>query len=181
MMARPVSVVFHLANFLIVAGPLLAVVLPHLSNPLELVVTPELKRAIASVTASGRQPLSFEFVNITHDTATRTSTLTLAVANNLGVDLEFRRLEADVRCAEHGYSLGRAELAEPVKLEASSKAAVSIIIRWSQGVEQHIRDEHKGEDSVDAVFSDAVIEIGGVTVEVPELARFSIRLPGVSP
>jgi len=178
-----VSVLLFFVNVLIIIVPIAIVVIPRMNNPIELLAPPELMDMAKNIMPPGglMEALKVDFVNYTYDAAAHTSVLTLALTNNLRFGLRLERLEADVRCSEHGYPLGSVGLAEPKRLNAGEKTLVQIIFRWNPEAEQHIRSMHAGEEAVDVDLVNVVVEIGGLIIEPSERMTITIPLPGGGP
>ncbi|MEM2546466.1 MAG: hypothetical protein QXM37_02420 [Candidatus Bathyarchaeia archaeon] len=164
-----ITVVLAVVNILVAIGPLAGTVLVHVDNPIEVVIPPEVQETLRTI----------ELVNVTYDSETRTLTIIFGVTSRLNVNLEINNIEADVVCVTHGYLLGHAYLSSPVTLEPGRRSLLMVVSQWTVEAEQHIRNQHAGESTIDVDLVNFVVDVLGIVVRAGEPIRLK-NVPIVS-
>lgn len=163
-----ISVVLAVINILVSIGPILGIVLVHVSNPVEVIIPPEVQELTETLESFGETLQTIELSNVTYIPETRTLTLPFSITNELNIDLEVNNIEADIVCVEHGYTLGHAYLISPVKLESGEKSYLIVKSQWTVDAEQHIRSQHAGEGAIDINLVNFTVDINGMVVQTSQ-------------
>lgn len=163
-----ISVILALINILVAAGPVLGMVAVHVSNPIEVILPPEVQELTETLGSLGETLQTIELSNVTYTQETHTLTLPFSITNELNIDLEVNNIEADIVCAEHGYTLGHAYLGSPVKLESGEKSYLIVKSQWTADAEQHIRSQHAGQDAIDINLVNFTVDIRGMVVQTSQ-------------
>ncbi|MEM1539140.1 MAG: hypothetical protein QXK33_01840 [Candidatus Bathyarchaeia archaeon] len=174
-----ITVVLAVVNILVAIGPLAGTVLVHVDNPIEVVIPPEVQELNESMGSMAETLRTIELVNVTYDSETRTLTIIFGVTSRLNVNLEINNIEADVVCVTHGYLLGHAYLSSPVTLEPGRRSLLMVVSQWTVEAEQHIRNQHAGESTIDVDLVNFVVDVLGIVVRAGEPIRLK-NVPIVS-
>lgn len=171
-----VSIILALINLVVAAGPLLGIVMIHARNPIEVIVPSEVQELGEAFESFEETLKTIKHVNATYDPEHRTLTLLFSVESSLNVDLRINSIKADVVCVAHGYTLGYAYLTVPVTLAPHRKAHLIVQSQWVSEAEQHIKNQHGGEDSLEIHLVNFVVEINGVVIQIGQPVMLT-RIP----
>lgn len=163
-----ISVILAVINILVAAGPVLGMVAVHVSNPIEVILPPEVQELTETLGSFGETLQTIELINVTYNPDTRTLTLLFSITNKLNIDLEVNNIEADVICTQHSYTLGRAYLSSPVNLESGKRSYLTVVSEWTADAEQHVRSQHAGQDTIDISLVNFTVNIRGMVVQTTQ-------------
>ncbi|MEM1587269.1 MAG: hypothetical protein QXX99_06160 [Candidatus Bathyarchaeia archaeon] len=174
-----ISVILAVINILVAIGPITSMVVMHVSNPIEVIIPPELQ--LNEELGSFWETLqTIELINVTYAPDARTLTLLFSITSRLNDELDVNDIEADVVCVRHDYLLGHAHLISPVALEPGRTAFLTVQSQWTADAEQHIRSQHAGEGTIDISLVNFTMDIEGVMVQIGQpiiLRNVPIGLP----
>jgi hypothetical protein len=170
------GLILVLINVGAIAAPVTAVAVIYSSNPVEMVIPPQVEQIVSSTLNTGESVEPPQYVSSTFDPSTRTITASFSFTNPFNLDLRIKSVSADVKCAAHDFTLGNASLSNPVQLDAGATAIINIIFTWTQEAEDHFNTMHSGETSVDIKMVNLGIDVSGITVQAPESIDLSVPL-----
>lgn len=162
------GLILVLINVGAIAAPLAAVAIIYSSNPVEMVIPPEVEQIVSSTINTGESMEPPKYMSATFDPETKTITATFSFTNPFNLDLKIKSVSADVECAAHGFILGNASLSKPVQLDARATAVIEIIFTWTEEAEEHFINRHSDETSMGVRLVNLGIDVSGITVQVPE-------------
>ncbi len=169
------TVVLLLINVGAVAGPVTGVAIVYQSNPIEMVVPPQVEQII-SETIETSNPIEMpQYLSSTYDLATKTVTATFIFANPFQLDLKVRSLSADVECSTHAFALGYAKLPEAVRIDKGDTATITVVFVWTQAAEEHFLTALKDSTNIDMRLTNLGVDISGIKIETPE--NFVVNVP----
>jgi hypothetical protein len=170
------GLILILVNIGSIAGPVAAVAVVHMNNPIEMIVPPEVEQLVTSAIGTSRPVELPQYVSSTYNVSTRTISATFSFTNTLNLDLRIKSVSADVVCIAHDFALGHARLSNPVQLDKDATAMITVIFTWTQEAEDHFQAMHSGATSLNIEMVNLGIDVSGITVQVPESITLSVPL-----
>lgn len=161
-----ISVILALINLVVAAGPLLGTVMIHVSNPIEVILPADVQKLGEAFESFGETLRKIELINATYDPEHRMLTLLFSVESSLNADLRINSISADVVCVMHGYTLGYAYLMTPATLMPHRRSYLVVQSQWTSEAEQHIKNQHNGEDTLDINLVNFAVDINGVVIRI---------------
>ncbi len=161
------GLVLILINIGAIAAPVAGAAIMYRDNLSALVVPPEMNQLIDETEAVGSQIQLPQFVNYTYDQVAKTVTVIFNFTNPFNLNVTINSLAADVVCNEHGVTLGRAGISNPVELNKNVTVFITTFFVWTADAENHFLTEHMGESSIGISLENIVVDISGITVETP--------------
>lgn len=162
------SVVLTITTILVVVVPIASVIVINMDNLMEVIIPPEIQNLLENLEDFMETLQTIELVNAIYNQNTHTLTLIFSLINHVDVDLQVNMMEADVVCAQHDYPLGNASLINPVELEAGEKTYLTVIFQCTAEAEQHITENHSGENTIDVDLVNFTVDINGITIQTSQ-------------
>ncbi len=166
-----------LINVFAVAGPVTGVVVTYYSNPVEMIMPPEVEEIVTTAVDTDEAIEMPQYVGSTYDIELRTVTATFSFKNPFRFDLSINSVSADVECAAHGDFLGRAAISNPVEAKAGLTVMITVVFTWTQTAESHFLTAHSNQDSIDIKLVNLNLDVSGIVVETPESISLTAPLP----
>ena len=172
---QKVGLILILINILAIAGPLAGVAAVYYNNPTEMILPTEVEEAVTATIETDDNIEMPQYIGSTYDTTSRTVTATFSFKNPFEFDLTVNTVSADVECATHSFSLGHAQLRNPVTIDAGTTATITVVFAWTQTAENHFRAEHSNEENIGINLVNLGLDVSGIEVETPE--KISLTVP----
>ncbi|MEM4474315.1 MAG: hypothetical protein QXY75_05010 [Candidatus Bathyarchaeia archaeon] len=163
-----ISIFLALINLIVATGPMLSILVIHISNPIEVIVPSEVQGLSETLGSFGGTLQTIELVNVTYNPDSRTITLLFSVISGLDIDLRIDSITADIVCATHGYTLGHASLMSPVTLVPHIKSYLTVQSHWTYEAEQHIKGQHNGESTINVNLANIAVNVDGVVIQTSQ-------------
>jgi hypothetical protein len=150
--------------------PLTIQVIAYQDNLLGLVFPPEL----ANLTNGNSNAINSQFKppelvgQPEYNPNTQTATFTFRFTNPLNTEMNVGRLEAGIKCHDHGILLGNASIGDGLKLAPKETVQIIASGRLSDEAVNHFRTQHAYDDDVNIDFVNLNVEVGGVKIQVVE-------------
>ncbi len=179
-------------------GPVAAVYVAYNGNVQEMVIPPEVQTIVEDTLGSmaptssepfnplnpsgadgGSSGISFEppqYVSSTYDLATRTVTVIFNFTNPLNATLAVNQVSADVKCHAHGFQLGHAAIPKAVEIPSGQTIDLTVVFAWTEAAQEHMLGSHSGETTVNVDLVNIVVNVSGITIEVPSTYNVDIPL-----
>src|SRR5512139_3929826 len=132
---QKVGLVLILINILAIAGPIAGVAAVYYNNPVEMIIPADVEEAVTAAIETDETLELPQYIDSTYDTDSRTVTATFSFKNPFEFDLTVNTVSADVECATHSFSLGHAQLSNPVTIPADTTATIAVVFAWTQTAE----------------------------------------------
>jgi LEA14-like dessication related protein len=172
---QTVGLVLILINILAIAGPAAAVAAVYYNDPVEMIIPSKVEEAITSAIRTDENIEMPQYIGSTYDTTSRTVTATFSFKNPFEFDLTVNTVSADVECVTHSFSLGHAQLSNPVTIDAGTTATITVVFAWTQTAENHFLAEHSNEENSSINLVNLGLDVSGIEVETPE--KISLTVP----
>jgi hypothetical protein len=158
----------------IVVVPIVGMVLSHQGNLLGLIVPPEINEVADDLMGGdgdngpGLEPPAM-VGEPQYDEATGTFSVSFQFKNSFPLDITIKSLTGDIECAEHRFLLGNASLSKPVSIDAGETGTLTVVGKWTdEAINNHFPNEHTGEETVDVVLVDFVVDISGIQIQLDQ-------------
>jgi len=172
---QTVGLVLILINILAIAGPVAAVAAVYYNNPVDMIIPNEVEDVVTSTIETDANIEMPQYIDSTYDTASRTVTATFSFKNPFEFDLTVNAVSADVECVTHSFSLGHAQLSNPVTINAGTAATINVVFVWTQTAENHFLAVHSNEENISINLVNLWLDVSGIEVETPE--KISLTVP----
>ena len=170
------AVLLLLINVGAVAGPVAGVAIVYQSNPMEMIVPPQVEQVISQAIETNNPIEMPQYLSSTYDLATKTVTATFTFTNPFQMDLKIKSLSADVECTTHAFALGYATLPEAVRIDKGATATITVVFVWTQAAEEHFLTAHKDASNIDIRLTNLGVDISGIKIETPETIVVNVPL-----
>jgi LEA14-like dessication related protein len=166
-----VKLALLLVSIAITAGPILTVLFTYYSNPIRLVVTPEIEKFIKQFVE--KRP-SVAFVG--WELVDSTVRLRFTVSNPWDIDITIKEFSASIECDADNFVLGSVTL-EDQEIRKESNSTITMNLKWTTAGINHIASNHLGQASVPANLADVKTEVFGFVFTLEQKIPFPIPLP----
>jgi hypothetical protein len=170
------GLILILINVGAIAAPVTAVAVVYSSNPVEMVIPPEVEQIVNSTINTGESVQPPQYISSTFDPSTKTITASFSFTNPYNLNMRIKSVSADVKCATDDFMLGNASLVTPVQLDARSTAVINIIFTWTQEAEDHLNTMHSEQTNLDVILVNLGVDVSGITVQVPQSIDLNVPL-----
>jgi hypothetical protein len=170
------GLILILINVGAIAAPVTAVAVVYSSNPLEMVIPPQVEQIVNSTINTGESVQPPQYISSTFDPSTKTITASFSFTNPYNLNMKIKMVSADVKCAADDFMLGNASLVTPVQLDAGATAVINIIFTWTQEAEDYLNTMHSGETNLDVRLVNLGVDVSGITVQVPQSIDLNVPL-----
>ena len=165
-----------LLNVGAIAAPVAGVIIIY-SNDLSQVIIPSEVEELVSNTFGSEDSIKLpQYVSSSYDPTSRTAQVIFSFTNPFEFDLTLNAVSANIICLDHDVALGTAALNSPVALESSQAQEIVIDFVWTLAAENHFVDFHSDESVVDEKLIDIVLDVSGISIELPEEVYVSLPL-----
>lgn len=173
---QTVGLVLILINILAIAGPVAGVAAVYYSNPVEMIIPADVEEVVTAAIETDETMELPQYIGSTYDTTSRTVTAAFSFKNPFEFDLTVNTVSADVECVTHTFSLGHAQLANPVTITADTTATIAVVFAWTQTAENHFLAEHSNEENISINLVNLGLDVSGIEVETPEKINLTVPL-----
>ena len=113
----------------------------------------------------------------TYDEATGTFSATFEFTNSFPIDITINSLSGDIECVEHHFTLGTANLSEPVSIDAGETGTLTVNGQWTDAGKLHFQNDHANEEFVDVVLTNLAVDISGIQLQMDENQMGEMQVP----
>jgi hypothetical protein len=165
-----VRLLLTLITIAIIVVPIVGMLLAYQGNLLGLFIPPEINEMAddfmggGGTNGAGLEPPTM-VGEPQYNEATRTYSATFQFKNSFLVDLTIKSLSGNIKCAEHGFTLGNASLSKPVSIDAGETGKLTVLGTWTEEAISHFETGHEGEEFVDVVLVDFAVDISGLQLQ----------------
>ncbi len=183
-----VRLLLTLITIAIVVVPIVGMLLAYQNNLLGLFIPPEINEIAddlmggGGTNGSGLEPPTM-VGEPQYDEASHTFSVTFEYKNSFPMDITIKSLTGNIECAEHRFHLGNASLSEPVSIDAGETGTLTVLGKWTdEAINHHFPNEHSGEEMVDVVLVDFVVDISGIQLQLDQSQmEQSMQVPNPAP
>lgn len=173
-----VRVILLIITIVIIVGPIGGALIIYRNNLVDLIIPLELPGLIDDLT--NHQP-NVTYVKYSYAATNRTATLTFNVTNPYNFTVTISSLSADVECTDHSFTLGQIASENAQEIPAYSSRMVEISVVWTQAAVDHFQEPkplgHSGETSIQVDLFNIVVDVKGISIEVPNRMTVPERIP----
>ncbi len=180
-----------LINIGIIVGPLIGVAIIYRNNLESLIVPPEVKETINTLSSSDQNYSSNnsgnssqnndnlempQYVNSSYNPTTKTLTAIFKFTNPFNFAITLNEVAADVRCHAHNFLLGHANLKNSIEIPAMQTVDITVVFVATNEAQQHFEEQHSDQSIVNVDLVNIVANVSGISVQIPESYNVDIPL-----
>jgi hypothetical protein len=177
---QAVSLILFLVSVGTILGPIGAVVVTNISDPVQMVIPAEIENTLlgdkgifqgggGGEGGSGDSGgigglLTPDLVSQTVDITQRTFTLTVNFKNDFVFDLALNAFDAEIQDTNSGHIIGTLSLSNPVTIATGESALVTLQGSWTEQAESFIGQEQ----TINVNLVNLTIDVNGIIIELSE-------------
>lgn len=170
------AVLFILLNIGAVAGPAAAVAVIHMDNPVEMIIPPQVQDIVTNTLNTQDFIEMPQYVSSDYDLATKTITAVFSFKNPFEVDLTINQLSAQIQCTDHSFSLGNANLNNPLTIKPQTTGLITIVFAYTQTAQTHFQTAHPQATNMDITLTDLQVDVSGIEIQTPQTIQINVPL-----
>jgi len=167
------GIVLTLVSVLCTAGPLVGAVIVYQSNPVGLVVPPEVNDLVGSGFGNMSNFGMPQLVSAVYDASQHTETLAVNFTNPVNMTFELKSAYAEVRCHEDQVFLANATLTGPVSIGPCETINATVVCAWTPETESYFQTAHAGASTLNVDLTQLTINVNDVTVTLGQPVEIS--------
>ena len=166
-----VRLILTLVTIAIVVIPIVGMLLAYQGNLIGLFVTPEMSQIADDFLDGGDSDGNgLELPQIVgepeYDEATGTFSVSFEYTNTLPFDMSVNSLTGNIECEEHHFTLGVANLSQPVSIDQGETEMLTVVGSWTDDALGHFENFHGDEQYVAVILADFTVDISGIQLEL---------------
>jgi hypothetical protein len=168
-----IGIVLTLISVLCTAGPLVGAVIVYQSNPVGLVVPPEVNDLVGNGFGNMSNFGMPQIVSAVYDFSQHTEKLVFNFTNPVNMTFTVKSAYAEVRCHEDQMFLANATLTSPVSIGPCETVNVTAVCAWTPQTETYFQTAHTGASTLNVDLTQLTININDVTVVLSQPLEIS--------
>ena len=168
-----VGIALTLISVLCAAGPVAGLVITYQSNPVGMVVPPQ----VSDIVGNGFSSLSNfsmpQIVSSDYNETANTAILVFNVTNSVSINCTLKDAYAEVRSHDDQTFLANATLLNPVFMPGGQAVNVTITCVWTPEAETYFESQHAGASSINVDLTQLTINVNDVIVTLSQPIEIS--------
>jgi hypothetical protein len=162
-----------LITLAITLGPIGGAAFMYISNPMSLIIPPNLGDILSGSIFPGGSTELTTFKGAVFDVASRKVSLTFNFANPFSFDMKINSMNASIECAFDNFPLGTAVLKNPVAVRTGETAPLTIEGTWTEAALNHFQTQtvHLSQTETDVNLLGLLIDMDGMTIQINDPIR----------